>query len=126
MAAVLAAAGWAGASGCGLGAPRDPPAAYDRYCARCHGDDGRGDPKAVALNDRLDLVAAEMVRAGDLPAIERRIARGRGAMPGFSRKLSEEEIAALARHTLERFGPAAAPAGTASPGNEPAEPPPSE
>lgn len=89
---------------CGLTGPLAPPKAYERYCVRCHGADGRGDAKAVRLNDRLDLVAAEMVRSRDVAAIEDRIARGKGAMPGFSRKMEPEEIAALARFVVERFG----------------------
>lgn len=89
---------------CGPRAPLEPPRAYDRYCGRCHGDDGRGDPKAVRLNPKLDLVRSEMVRDGDLPRVEENISQGRGAMPGFERKLAPEELRALAAYTVERFG----------------------
>lgn len=100
-AAVLAA----GAAACGPREPLEPPEAYDTYCTRCHGDDGRGDPKAVRLNPKLDLVDSEMVRQGDATLVRQRIAEGRGAMPGFERKLTPEEMAALTEYTLERFGP---------------------
>ncbi|HLE85330.1 MAG TPA: cytochrome c [Thermoanaerobaculia bacterium] len=92
------------AAGCGPRAPLPASEAYDRYCARCHGDDGRGDPKAVRLNPRLDLVRSLMVAEGEAELVRERIAEGRGAMPGFERKLAPGEIAGLTAYTLERFG----------------------
>lgn len=94
---------------CGLREPLEPPEAYGTYCARCHGDDGLGDPKAVRLNPKLDLVGSEMVQEGDAALVRRRIAEGRGAMPGFERKLTAEEMDALTTYTLERFGPSPEP-----------------
>lgn len=91
--------------------PRDPlpaPEGYDLFCARCHGDDGRGDPKTVALNPRLDLVASEMVQAGDRELVRDRIAQGKGAMPALERKLVPGELEALTEYTIERFGGSAA------------------
>jgi mono/diheme cytochrome c family protein len=96
-------------TGCGPREPLPPAAAYGRYCDRCHGDDGRGDPKAVRLNPRLDLVRSLMVRQGDAELIRERIAEGHGAMPGFERKLSAEEIDDLSAYTLERFAGAGEP-----------------
>ena len=90
-------------AGCGPREPLPAPEAYARYCERCHGDDGRGDPKAVRLNPRLDMVRSMMVREGDAALVRERIADGRGAMPGFERKLSPEEIDALTAYTIERF-----------------------
>jgi mono/diheme cytochrome c family protein len=92
------------AAGCGPRAPLPASEAYERYCARCHGDDGRGDPKAVRLNPRLDLVRSLMVAQGEAELVRERIGDGRGAMPGFERKLSPGEIDALTAYTLERFG----------------------
>lgn len=92
------------AASCGPREPLPPARAYDRYCGRCHGDDGRGDPKAVRLNPKLDLVRSEMVRERDLARVRESIGEGRGAMPGFARKLSPEEIEGLTAYTVERFG----------------------
>lgn len=111
VAAVIAGA--AALAGCGPRGPLAPPVAYERFCARCHGDDGRGDPKLVRTKRGLDLVESEMVVEGDLEAVADRIARGHGSMPGFASKLSAEEIAALAAHTVERFGPPPAAAAEA-------------
>lgn len=90
--------------GCGPRGPLAPPEAYGEYCARCHADDGRGDPKMVRLKPELDLVRSQMVLSGDLPLVRERIAEGRGTMPGFERKLSPEELEALSRWTIDRFG----------------------
>lgn len=93
------------AAACGPREPLAPEEAYERFCARCHGRDGRGDPKLVATKPGLDLVASEMVAAADLEQIADRIARGHGSMPGFAAKLSAEEITALAAYTAERYAP---------------------
>jgi len=91
-------------AGCGPSGPLTPPKAYGRYCARCHGDDGRGDPKAVRLNPKLDLVRSKMVRTADLDRVRESVKDGRGAMPAFRHKLSGKEIEALTVYTVERFG----------------------
>jgi mono/diheme cytochrome c family protein len=89
---------------CGPHEPLTPPQAYGRYCARCHGDDGRGDPKTVRLNPKVDLVRSEMVREGDLARVRESIDQGRGAMPAFRRKLTAQEVEGLTAYTVERFG----------------------
>lgn len=91
-------------AGCGPRGPLSPPENYDAYCARCHGDDGRGDPKMVRLKPELDLVRSAMVRDGDLALVRERIAEGEGTMPGFEHKLTPEELEALTHWTVERFG----------------------
>lgn len=101
----------AAAGACGPREPLPAPQAYERYCGRCHGDDGRGDPQAVRLNPKLDLVRSEMVRERDLARVRESLLEGRGAMPGFERKLSAEEIEGLTVYTVERFGPESAGAG---------------
>lgn len=94
---------------CGPREPLPAPEAYERFCARCHGDDGRGDPKAVRLNPALDLVRSRMVAEGDRERVRERIAEGKGAMPGLERKLVPGELEALTEYTVERFGGAEEP-----------------
>lgn len=88
--AVLALAA-AGTVGCG-GAERDAERLYRDYCARCHGRDGRGIRRRDGVEAGLDLTASEVVAAGQRAEIADRIARGRGKMPGFSHRLSGEEV----------------------------------
>lgn len=86
--------------------PKTPPEAYARFCAKCHGADGRGDAKTIGPDPHLDLQVSEMLRRHDVAEVAQRIAEGKGRMPGFSTKLTPEEIAALAAFTIERYGPA--------------------
>jgi hypothetical protein len=96
---------------CGPKGPLSPPENYDEYCARCHGDDGRGDPKMVRLKPELDLVRSQMVQEGDLALVRQRIADGEGTMPGFEQKITPEELEALTLWTVERFGSASEASG---------------
>ncbi len=82
--------------------PEDRTAAglYAYYCARCHGAGGKGDPRQVRRSPGLDLTRSPMVKNRDTALIHRRIAEGHGPMPGFSRRLSPEEVEELVRFTL--------------------------
>lgn len=65
---------------------------YLKKCALCHGKEARGDgPAAKGLKQKpSDLLAMSgMHEDGD---VAWKIAEGRGAMPGFKEKLSEEQI----------------------------------
>lgn len=87
-------------AGCPAAKPRDAAALYARACARCHGPDGKGAPRMLRINPRLDLTTAPLVGSGDREAIANRIANGHGPMPGFSRQLSADEIALLTSLSL--------------------------
>lgn len=76
-------------------------------CARCHGQDGRGNPE-IREQEGLDLTASVMVRSGDFAAARQRIVDGKGTMPAFGRKLTAEQLDMLAHHALT-FAPRAEP-----------------
>lgn len=82
------------------GEPDTPAGLYRAHCARCHSMDGRGGPKA-RTEPGLDLIASRMAAAGDREAIRNRIARGKGRMPGFSKRLTPAETEQLVGYTLE-------------------------
>jgi mono/diheme cytochrome c family protein len=90
------------ASACGprIG-DREPAALYARFCARCHGDDGRGDPERVAEQPDLDLTTSRWVRRGRRERVRERIADGHGSMPAFAKKLSSEELEGLVDYVLQ-------------------------
>jgi cytochrome c6 len=75
-------------------------ALYRRSCARCHGADGKGNPRSVQLDPRLDLTRSAMIQRGERNAITNRISEGYQAMPGFSHRLEREEIEAMVDYTL--------------------------
>ena len=87
------------------------PELYEAYCARCHGDEGAGDPRSRNLYPNLDLLSSPMVRRGDRAAVRQRIAEGYGPMPGFSRRLDRQEIERLVDFTFQLSRPAYQPSG---------------
>lgn len=98
LAALLAAA-------CGPD-PSTPEGLYWRQCARCHGVDAAGNPRAAKKMDGLDLTGSEMIAAGDRAAVRRRIVEGEGSMPPFGQKLTAAEIDVLVAYTMELAAPA--------------------
>ena len=79
----------------------DDAALYGRYCARCHGEDGRGDPRSVGLNPGLDLTRGPLVLARSHQQIYQRIAFGYGAMPAFSHKLEVRDLERLTKYSMQ-------------------------
>jgi cytochrome c6 len=82
--ALLTAAGAARAEGAA--------ALFQKKCATCHGMDGRGQTK---MGERMGIkdLAASTATAADL---EKLIADGRGKMPAFKGRISDDEIKSVA------------------------------
>ena len=72
-----------------------PEGLYRKHCARCHGLDGRGNPRAVDTKPGLDLTTSKLMAEGERAEVRRRIVEGEGTMPAFGKKLSAEEIESL-------------------------------
>lgn len=70
---------------------------YSQNCASCHGASGQGGyGKKLA-----GVVTTKYPNIDDQIAV---ITNGKGAMPAFSKKLSAEQITAVARYTREVLG----------------------
>jgi mono/diheme cytochrome c family protein len=65
-------------------------------CARCHGADGRGQTEQGEMYGAHDLTDAKLMNKLSHKRIANIITRGGGGMPSFAKKLSKEEVAALA------------------------------
>lgn len=85
--------------------PSSPAGLYWRQCARCHGVDATGNPRAAKKMEGLDLTVSEMIAAGDRAAVRRRIVEGEGSMPPFGEKLTAAEIDVLVAYTIELAAP---------------------
>ena len=81
----------------------DGPALYASKCVICHAKNGAGTP-AWRAKGQPDLSTAEWQKTHSDEQIATRIREGKGKMPGFGNKLSDEEIKALVRQvrTLRR------------------------
>jgi mono/diheme cytochrome c family protein len=92
-----------------------PRGVWRRHCARCHGLDGRGNPRAVDAKPGLDLTLSKLAAADDRVEIRRRIVEGEGVMPAFGDKLTPRQVEEMVALSLELAGHAA--------GADPAVPP---
>jgi cytochrome c6 len=75
-------------------------AKFATNCAACHASDGSGDTPAGKSMKLADLRAPAVQSKSDAQLAEI-IANGKGAMPPFKGKLSQDEIDALAKHIHE-------------------------
>ena len=72
------------------------PNLYASNCARCHGSDGKGDTEVGRRMDVPDLsVSGRRMSAAKISGI---IAKGKGEMPAFGKKLNKKQIAAIAAY----------------------------
>lgn len=134
-------------TGCGAGPGAGPEAGgppafearrfFDRNCARCHGNDGRGHPlmRQTMKPGHLDLLDVSSLAREDEELAEMVREGGRG-MPAFQSALSPEQVAAMVAHVRKLQEKArvklATPAATApyrgeglaQPGLPPSEAPP--
>ena len=62
---------------------------YERKCARCHGDDGISKKRGVASLRKSDMKDVDLI---DI------ITNGEDKMPAFKKKLSAQEIQAVAKY----------------------------
>ncbi len=94
---------------CGPQEERTAEQLYPEYCARCHGADGKGDPRNVNLYPNEDLTRSRLTGKGAHFLTYRRIAEGYGPMPGFAHRLSAIEMGRLADYTMKLNPKNAAP-----------------
>ncbi|HYT32539.1 MAG TPA: cytochrome c [Thermoanaerobaculia bacterium] len=80
-----------------------PSALFKEYCAKCHGEDGRGQtPKGKQLNARdfTDIQFQSDKTDADLIKI---VTKGGEDMPAFGKKLTKEQIESLVKDDVRGF-----------------------
>lgn len=106
IAALAASATLSALPGCGPPTSgRSAAELYGEHCARCHGADGRGDPRALALSPNSDLSRSAIVRKRARGPIYLRITQGYGSMPAFAHKLERGDVDLLIDYVLELEAP---------------------
>jgi cytochrome c6 len=81
--------------------PGDAKTTFDAQCAKCHGKDGRAKSlhaKHVHARDMTDAAWQDSVTDERL---FNSISNGKGKMPDFKKKLSEDQIDALVRYVRQ-------------------------
>lgn len=81
---------------------RDAAAIYAKSCATCHGKDGRAKTFKAKFNRARNLTDATWQADVSDERLQNSISNGRGKMPAFGKKLSEEEINGLVAY-VRRF-----------------------
>lgn len=79
------------------GSPPDGAALYKAKCAACHAADGSGSSPMGKKMGLRDLGSAEVQKMTDAQ-LTTITADGKGKMPPFKSKLSDEDIAAVVKH----------------------------
>lgn len=72
-------------------------ALYKAKCASCHGPDGGGNTPAGKKLKVRDLRVPDVQKQSDAQ-LAAMIAKGKGKMPSFEKRLSKEEISQLVTH----------------------------
>jgi mono/diheme cytochrome c family protein len=65
---------------------------YTKHCASCHGKDGQAKTFKAKLNHARNLTDAEWQEKVSDERIFNSITNGKGKMPAFGKKLTEQEI----------------------------------
>jgi mono/diheme cytochrome c family protein len=68
---------------------------FAKHCASCHGKDGQAKTLKARLKHARNLTDGDWQDTVSDERIFNSIARGKGKMPGFSKKLSDSEIDSL-------------------------------
>jgi cytochrome c6 len=79
------------------GLPKEPDAGavFAKNCATCHGKDGRAKTFKAKFNHARDLTDSKWQMSVSDERLFNSITNGRGHMPAWGKKLSEEEINSL-------------------------------
>jgi len=81
-----------------------PSPLYREYCAKCHGEDGRGQtPKGKQLGAK-DFTDPEFQADETDAHLIKAVTKGDDEMPAFGKKLTKAQIASLVKHDVRGFG----------------------
>jgi mono/diheme cytochrome c family protein len=82
-----------------------PSEDYMKYCAKCHGPDGKAQTQRGKSLDAQDFTDAEFQSSeGDQDLIEA-VTEGKDDMPPFGKKLTKEQIESLVKNDVRGFAP---------------------
>ena len=79
----------------GRSSARSAAELYTKHCASCHGKDGRAKTLKAKLNHARDLTDPVWQERATDERLFNTIMNGKQKMPGFSKKLAEQEINSL-------------------------------
>jgi mono/diheme cytochrome c family protein len=87
-----------GAGNTNEAAAADAGTIYNRQCVSCHGRDGRGRTRKGRQTHARDMTSASWQDDVSDERLFNSISNGRGKMPAFRKKITENDIDALVAH----------------------------
>jgi len=84
---------------------RAPSETFDTYCAKCHGEDGRGKTNKGKMLKARDFTDAEWQADQSDEALIKSVTEGKDDMPAFGKKLTAEQIQSLVKNDVRGFAP---------------------
>ena len=81
--------------------PGDAKATFDAQCAKCHGKDGRAKSLHGKHVHARDMTNASWQNEVSDERLFNSINKGKGKMPAYGKKLSEDQIDALVRYVRQ-------------------------
>jgi mono/diheme cytochrome c family protein len=81
--------------------PDDAKGTFDAQCAKCHGKDGRAHTTRGRLSHARDMTNASWQNEVTDERLFNSITKGKGKMPAYGKKLSEDQIDALVRYVRQ-------------------------
>ena len=81
--------------------PGDAKGTFDAQCAKCHGKDGRAHTMRGRRSHARDMTNASWQNEVTDERLFNSITKGKGKMPAYGKKLSEDQIDALVRYVRQ-------------------------
>lgn len=84
---------------------KHPSETYEKYCAKCHGPDGKAQTNRGKQLKAQDFTDAEFQEDQSDADLIKAVTEGKEDMPPFGKKLTQEEIANLVKFDVRGFAP---------------------
>ncbi len=82
-----------------------PSETFEKYCAKCHGLDGKATTSKGKMLKARDFTDAEFQAGESDAALIKSVTEGKDDMPPFGKKLTPEQIQSLVKNDVRGFAP---------------------
>jgi mono/diheme cytochrome c family protein len=84
---------------------KPPSETFEKYCAKCHGLDGKATTSKGKMLKARDFTDAEFQAGESDAALIKAVTEGKDDMPPFGKKLTPEQIESLVKNDVRGFAP---------------------
>lgn len=88
-----------------FGAETKPSETFDKYCAKCHGEDGKAKTMKGKMVKARNFTDAEWQAGETDEELIQSVTEGKDDMPPFGKKLTKEQIESLVKNDVRGFAP---------------------